>query len=382
MKDAYSFDRDEEGVTRELRARTGARTRGSSSAAGSRLRRPGRERDHGRQVQRRLPRARRARARTCSSRCENGDYAADLRGGAGDAAGAELPGAARRAARRWRRPASRRSRRSRSSSASIRPRRRRRCRSTKPDGTLVLALVRGDDRLSETKLYDALQASPGRRRTRRSAPPSARAAARSGRSASTGEVIADETLRKGQFVAGANRDGWHLRGVEAGRDFEPRFADVREPKEGDSVPDRAAADSRSRPRSRSGTSSTSAASTRSRSTRRSSTRTARRSRSSAAATGSGRAGCMAAIVEQRHDEHGIVWPREVVAVRRARRRAGGGGGDRRAGGGGAVGGGLDVLLDDRDLRAGREVRRRRSDRHARSGSQRARRASRTEGRRA
>jgi prolyl-tRNA synthetase len=35
-------------------------------------------------------------------------------------------------------------------------------------------------------------------------------------------------------VSGANRDGKHLRGVEAGRDFEPRFADLREAKEGDS----------------------------------------------------------------------------------------------------------------------------------------------------
>ena len=49
----------------------------------------------------------------------------------------------------------------------------------------------------------------------------------------SGEVIADETLREGQFVAGANRDGWHLRGVEAGRDYQPRFADLREPREGD-----------------------------------------------------------------------------------------------------------------------------------------------------
>src|SRR2546423_9491949 len=40
-----------------------------------------------------------------------------------------------------------------------------------------------------------------------------------------GEVVADEALRDGQFVAGANRTGWHLRGVEAGRDFQARFAD-------------------------------------------------------------------------------------------------------------------------------------------------------------
>jgi prolyl-tRNA synthetase len=51
-----------------------------------------------------------------------------------------------------------------------------------------------------------------------------------------GPVIADEALRDGQFVAGANRTGWHLRGVEAGRDFEPEFADIRQPKEGDACP--------------------------------------------------------------------------------------------------------------------------------------------------
>jgi len=49
-------------------------------------------------------------------------------------------------------------------------------------------------------------------------------------------VIADDALRGGQFVAGANRDGFHLRGVEAGRDFEPRFVDLREAKEGDTCP--------------------------------------------------------------------------------------------------------------------------------------------------
>ena len=55
-----------------------------------------------------------------------------------------------------------------------------------------------------------------------------------------GEVVADETLREGQFVAGANRTGWHLRGVEHGRDFEARFADLREPREGDRCPSAAA----------------------------------------------------------------------------------------------------------------------------------------------
>ena len=49
-------------------------------------------------------------------------------------------------------------------------------------------------------------------------------------------MIADETLREGQYVVGANRDDVHLRGVQAGRDYEPRFADLREIHEGDACP--------------------------------------------------------------------------------------------------------------------------------------------------
>ena len=104
------------------------------------------------------------------------------------------------------------------------------------DGTLVLALVRGDDRLSETKLFEAL-AGPSRPAT----DDEIRAAFGAGGGSLgpvgfEGEIVADEVLREGQFVAGANRDGRHLRGVEAGRDYEPRFADLREPREGDRCP--------------------------------------------------------------------------------------------------------------------------------------------------
>jgi prolyl-tRNA synthetase len=107
----------------------------------------------------------------------------------------------------------------------------------KDDGTLVLALVRGDDRLSETKLYDALPGS-----SRPATDEEIRSAFGAGGGSLgpigfEGEVVADETLREGQFVAGANRDGWHLRGVEAGRDYEPRFADLREPRDGDRCPE-------------------------------------------------------------------------------------------------------------------------------------------------
>jgi prolyl-tRNA synthetase len=107
----------------------------------------------------------------------------------------------------------------------------------KDDGTLVLALVRGDDRLSETKLFDALagQSRPATDEEIRAA--FGASGGSLGPLGFEGEVIADEALREGQFVAGANRDGWHLRGVEAGRDFEPTFADLREPHEGDACPE-------------------------------------------------------------------------------------------------------------------------------------------------
>jgi prolyl-tRNA synthetase len=108
---------------------------------------------------------------------------------------------------------------------------------TKDDGTVVLALLRGDDRLSDSKLLSALGGD-----SRPSTDEEVRAAfGASGGSLGPvgfkGEVLADEALREGQFVAGANRDGWHLKGVEAGRDYRPRFADIREPLQGDRCPE-------------------------------------------------------------------------------------------------------------------------------------------------
>jgi len=101
------------------------------------------------------------------------------------------------------------------------------------DGTLVLALVRGDDRLSESKLFDALHGG-SRPATAEEIKQAFGAGGGSlGPVGFSGEIIADEALREGQYVAGANRDGWHLLGVEAGRDYEPTFADLREPREGD-----------------------------------------------------------------------------------------------------------------------------------------------------
>jgi prolyl-tRNA synthetase len=223
------------------------------------------------------------------------------------------------------------------------------------EGTLVLALVRGDDRLEEAKTAAAL-GSGFRPATEDEISEAFGADPGSiGPVGFDGPVLADEALRDGQFVVGANRTGWHLRGAEHGRDFDARLADIREPREGDTCPKCGGrlrfqtalevghifklgthysvplgatfldADGTERPLVM-------------------------------GSYGIGPGRIMAAAVEQRHDEHGIAWPRslapydvEVVsigaagpeAVEIAERVTG----DLEAAG-------LDVLLDDRDLRPG------------------------------
>lgn len=223
------------------------------------------------------------------------------------------------------------------------------------DGTLVLGLVRGDDRLDEAKLAAVLGSSvrPATEDEIRDAfgadPGSI------GPVGFSGEVLADESLREGQFVTGANRTGWHLRGVEHGRDFRARFDDIRQPREGDACP-----------------------------------RCGGRLRFQTAVEvghifklgtfyseplgaryldeegkerpilmgsyGIGPGRIMAAVVEQHHDEQGIAWPSslapyevEVVAI--------GAAGAEAVGTAESVADaleeeGFEVLLDDRDLRPG------------------------------
>jgi prolyl-tRNA synthetase len=182
---------------------------------------------------------------------------------------------------------------------------------TTDDGRVVLALIRGDDRLSESKLLSALKTG-----SRPSTDEEIRAAfGASGGSlgpvAFDGEVIADLTLRDGQFVAGANKDGFHLRGVEAGRDYQPRFADLREPLEGDRCPECGGAltfetaievghifyfaDKYS-----AGLDATFL------------DEDGREKRLLGGSYGIGPGRVLAAIVEQHHDEHGIVWPEDVA----------------------------------------------------------------------
>src|SRR5256714_7502617 len=97
----------------------------------------------------------------------------------------------------------------------------------------VLALVRGDDRLSEGELVTVLGEA-----YRPASEDEIKATFGAGGGSigpvgGTVQVVADEALREGQYVAGANRDDWHLRGVQAGRDYKPAFADIRQANEGD-----------------------------------------------------------------------------------------------------------------------------------------------------
>jgi prolyl-tRNA synthetase len=97
----------------------------------------------------------------------------------------------------------------------------------------VLALIRGDDRLNEEKLVTELGEAYRPMTEEEIRTVFGAGGGSLGPVAVTVDIVADEALREGQFVAGANRDGWHLRGVQAGRDYHPRFADIRQANEGD-----------------------------------------------------------------------------------------------------------------------------------------------------
>ena len=101
----------------------------------------------------------------------------------------------------------------------------------------VLCLVRGDHRLNEVKLRNALgtaarTASEDEVERLFGAPPGFIGPVGAGTA-----IVADEALRGARgMVAGANRPDAHLRGVEPGRDFEPEWADIRAIEAGDRCP--------------------------------------------------------------------------------------------------------------------------------------------------
>ena len=104
-------------------------------------------------------------------------------------------------------------------------------------GDPVLVLVRGDHRLNEIKLQNALGAPA---RPAEEAEVVATFGSRPGFIGPVGasvRVVSDEALRGLHgLVTGANRDGVHLEGVEPERDFETEWADVRSVEAGDTCP--------------------------------------------------------------------------------------------------------------------------------------------------
>lgn len=100
------------------------------------------------------------------------------------------------------------------------------------DSGPVLALVRGDQELHEKKLAMVI----GSHR------PAQKAEVRDILSVEAGFIgpmgqkirtIADESLRDGVYVSGANKPHYHMKGIRAGRDFQAEWHDIHVAKEGD-----------------------------------------------------------------------------------------------------------------------------------------------------
>ena len=215
----------------------------------------------------------------------------------------------------------------------------------------VLALIRGDDRLSEEKLVTTLGEAYRPMTDEEIRAVFGAGGGSLGPVGVTIDIVADEALREGQFVGGANRDGWHLRGVQAGRDYDPRFADIRQANAGDacvvcggklveqtaielghifklgtfySVPFGATfldEDGEEKPLVM-------------------------------GSYGIGPARTMAAIVEQHHDDNGIAWPRSVAPYDVHIVVLAGMEAHAETSAAALDDAGFDVLLDDRDARAG------------------------------
>jgi prolyl-tRNA synthetase len=233
MKDAYSFDRDEAGLDESFRKHSEAYKRifercgleAVEVAAESGIMGGSGSQDF-------LAPA--GAGENTLVICENGDYAADLEIAGGVPSAADFP--EELASPEEVETPGQRTIEAVSKFLGIDERATAKAMPVVTEEGLVLALVRGDDRLNEMKLLAALG------RVSRPAQPEEIREAFGADGGSIGpvgasvEMVADETLREGQYVVGANRDDRHLRGVQAGRDFEARFADLREVRAGDACP--------------------------------------------------------------------------------------------------------------------------------------------------
>ena len=99
---------------------------------------------------------------------------------------------------------------------------------------MTLVLVRGDHRVNDIKLQNALGA-PFRPAHAEEVAERIGPAGFIGPVGANCPVLLDEAVAPGGYVVGANREDLHLRGVEPGRDFPFKRADVRRVEEGDTV---------------------------------------------------------------------------------------------------------------------------------------------------
>jgi prolyl-tRNA synthetase len=102
------------------------------------------------------------------------------------------------------------------------------------DDKPVLALVRGDHRVNEIKLTNALKSEFRQAREDELGPLFGSVAGYIGPVGAKVEILADDALKglRG-LVTGANEPNAHLTGVEPGRDFEPTWDDIRSVEAGD-----------------------------------------------------------------------------------------------------------------------------------------------------
>jgi len=108
------------------------------------------------------------------------------------------------------------------------------------DGRFVVAIVRGDYDVNETKLVNAIKATRGLRPAQLDEIKSRGMEAGYGSpiGARDSIVVVDELVaRSPNLVAGANRPGWHVRNVNVPRDYTPDLIiDIANAREGDPCP--------------------------------------------------------------------------------------------------------------------------------------------------
>jgi prolyl-tRNA synthetase len=109
------------------------------------------------------------------------------------------------------------------------------------DGRLITAIVRGDFDVNETKLVNTVKAIGGLRPATadeiRAAGMEPGYASPIGAAETTVVVVDELAARSPNLVAGANRAGYHLRNVNVGRDFTPDVvAEITNAREGDPCP--------------------------------------------------------------------------------------------------------------------------------------------------